>query len=69
MDAVRALDDAVVDAVGVSATATGLAVRCQEFGLDVAQDGVVREHPVIDLLEVAVRDVEPVEVAVEAQRR
>ncbi len=69
MDLVRPVDDGAVHAVRVGAATAGVVGGRVELGFDVAEDGVVGQHPKVDLGELAVGHVEPVEVAVEAQDR
>jgi hypothetical protein len=68
-DAVGALDHAVAHPVGVGAAAAGLGivVRRGQFGLDIAAQGLVRQHTPLHTREDGGVGVEPVEVAVEHQ--
>ena len=64
---VRAFDHALIDRLRIGAAATGCIRVLTQFSLDVAQDGVVPQHAFVHFAKTGVIDVEPVDVAVEAQ--
>lgn len=65
VDTVGAFDDGTRNVIRIGASATcGITVNA-EFGLDIADDGVMGEHATIDLCIPGIVDIEPVEVTVE----
>jgi hypothetical protein len=67
VDAIRTFDDGRIDVIRIGTAATRHGTSDAEFGFDVAKDGVLRLDACIDGCEPGIIDIEPVEVAVEAE--
>jgi hypothetical protein len=67
VDAIRTFDDGRIDVIRIGTAATRHGTSDAEFGFDVAKDGVLRLDACIDRCEPGIIDIEPVEVAVEAE--
>jgi len=68
-DRIRPCHLGIADPVRVRAAAARRRVVARELGLDIAAQRDVREDPRVERREVVGRSIEPVEVAVEDQRR
>ena len=65
VNAVGAFDDDAINVIRIGATAACRIAIDAEFGLDIADDGVMGEYATIDLGKTCVVDIKPVEVTVE----